>query len=145
MLVKQLERKNYQTVLTSHNTNLLSNSIMRPDCYFILTLSLIHILLLKIFALVSGLIIFPACFAFGVNPDSGFGLIFVTLPNIFNNMPLGQLWGGLFFIFGNYLGLLIPICFYNGQKGSISKTMQLGMYAFYPLHLLVLGMIGLLR
>lgn len=37
MLVKQLERKNYQTVLTSHNTNLLSNSIMRPDCYFILT------------------------------------------------------------------------------------------------------------
>lgn len=48
-------------------------------------------------------------------------------------------------IFGNYLGLLIPICFYNGQKGSISKTMQLGMYAFYPLHLLVLGLIGLLR
>lgn len=50
-------------------------------------------------ALISGLIIFPACFAFGVNPDSGFGLIFVTLPNIFNNMPLGQLWGALFFIF----------------------------------------------
>ncbi len=50
-------------------------------------------------ALISGLIIFPACFAFGVNPDSGFGLIFITLPNIFNHMPLGNIWGALFFIF----------------------------------------------
>ena len=50
-------------------------------------------------ALMAGLIIFPACFAFGVNPDSGPGLIFVTLPNIFNNMPLGRFWGTLFFIF----------------------------------------------
>lgn len=50
-------------------------------------------------AVVAGLIIFPACFAFGVNPDSGPGLIFVTLPNIFNNMAGGRIWGSLFFIF----------------------------------------------
>jgi len=50
-------------------------------------------------AIFSGLIIFPACFSFGVNPDSGPNLIFVTLPNIFNNMPLGRLWGSLFFVF----------------------------------------------
>lgn len=50
-------------------------------------------------AIVAGLIIFPACFAYGVNPDSGPSLIFITLPNIFNEMPLGQLWGGLFFLF----------------------------------------------
>lgn len=50
-------------------------------------------------AFVSGLIIFPACFAFGVSPDSGPGLIFVTLPNIFNHMPAGRLWGSLFFVF----------------------------------------------
>lgn len=50
-------------------------------------------------AFVSGLIIFPACFAYGVSPDSGPGLIFVTLPNIFNHMPAGRLWGSLFFIF----------------------------------------------
>ena len=50
-------------------------------------------------ALVSGLIIFPACFAYGVSPDSGPGLIFVTLPNIFNHMPAGRLWGSLFFVF----------------------------------------------
>ena len=50
-------------------------------------------------AFASGLIIFPACFAYGVNPDSGKSLIFVTLPNIFNNMSGGRLWGSLFFIF----------------------------------------------
>ena len=50
-------------------------------------------------ALLSGLIIFPACFAFGVNPDSGVNLIYVTLPNIFNAMSQGCIWGSLFFIF----------------------------------------------
>lgn len=50
-------------------------------------------------AFTSGLIIFPACFAFNTSVDSGPNLIFVTLPNIFNNMPLGQLWGSLFFVF----------------------------------------------
>ncbi len=50
-------------------------------------------------AFTSGLIIFPACFAYGVEPDSGPNLIFVTLPNIFNHMPLGRLWGSLFFLF----------------------------------------------
>ena len=49
-------------------------------------------------AFFAGLIIFPACFTHGVQPDSGMGLIFKTLPNIFNNMPLGRLWGTLFFL-----------------------------------------------
>ncbi len=50
-------------------------------------------------ALFSGLIIFPACYSFGVNADSGPNLIFITLPNIFNHMAGGRLWGSLFFIF----------------------------------------------
>lgn len=50
-------------------------------------------------AFTAGLIIFPACFAFGVAPDSGPNLIFVTLPNIFEHMALGRLWGSLFFVF----------------------------------------------
>lgn len=49
-------------------------------------------------ALISGLIIFPACFAFGVNPDSGPNLIFITLPNIFNSMAGGRFWGAIFFL-----------------------------------------------
>lgn len=50
-------------------------------------------------ALVSGLIIFPTCFAFDISPDMGPSLIFITLPNIFNNMAGGRVWGTLFFVF----------------------------------------------
>lgn len=50
-------------------------------------------------ALISGLIIFPACFAYGVNPGEGPSLIFITLPNVFNAMKFGNVWGTLFFIF----------------------------------------------
>ena len=50
-------------------------------------------------AIVSGLIIFPACFAFGINPGEGPGLVFVTLPNVFNEMAGGRVWGSLFFLF----------------------------------------------
>ena len=56
-------------------------------------------------ALCSGLIIFPACFAYGVQPDSGPSLIFITLPNIFANMPYGRLWGSLFFLFMAFAAL----------------------------------------
>ena len=50
-------------------------------------------------AFVAGLIIFPSAFAFGISPDQGSTLIFVTLPNVFNAMPGGRLWGALFFVF----------------------------------------------
>nr|PZN10941.1 MAG: sodium-dependent transporter [Caldicoprobacter oshimai] len=50
-------------------------------------------------SLIAGLIIFPACFAFNVDPGQGPGLVFVTLPNIFNSMAGGRIWGSLFFIF----------------------------------------------
>lgn len=53
-------------------------------------------------AIVAGLIIFPACFAFGISPDSGPSLIFITLPNVFNSMAGGRIWGSLFFIFMSF-------------------------------------------
>ena len=56
-------------------------------------------------AITAGLIIFPACYSYGVDPDAGPNLIFVTLPNIFANMPLGRLWGSLFFIFMAFAAL----------------------------------------
>ena len=52
-----------------------------------------------IVALMSGLIIFPACFSYGVSPTAGPNLIFVALPNVFNHMPFGRFWGGMFFLF----------------------------------------------
>lgn len=50
-------------------------------------------------AIMAGLIIFPACFAYDVQPDQGPSLIFITLPKIFSHMSMGQLWGALFFVF----------------------------------------------
>lgn len=50
-------------------------------------------------ALMAGLIIFPACFAYNVQADSGPSLIFITLPNVFNAMPGGRIWGAMFFLF----------------------------------------------
>ena len=67
--------------------------------------SVIIMLLDTFVALVAGLIIFPTCFAFGVNAGSGPGLVFVTLPNMFNNMPNGQIWGSLFFLFMSFAAL----------------------------------------
>ena len=56
-------------------------------------------------ALMAGLIIFPACFAYNVSPTQGVGLVFVTLPNMFNQMMGGRFWGALFFIFMTFAAL----------------------------------------
>ena len=53
-------------------------------------------------AFTAGLIIFPACSAYGVEAGSGPSLVFVTLPNIFNNLPGGRIWGSLFFVFMSF-------------------------------------------
>ena len=64
-------------------------------------------------ALMSGLVIFPACFAFGVDPGEGPGLVFVTLPNVFNQMPGGRLWGSLFFVFMSFAALSTVIAVFE--------------------------------
>ncbi len=72
-------------------------------------------------ALLAGLIIFPACFAFAVQPDSGPSLIFITLPSVFNQMPFGQLWGTLFFIFLSFASISTVIAVF---ENIISWTMD---------------------
>ena len=73
-------------------------------------------------ALSSGLIIFPACFAYGVQPDSGPSLIFITLPNIFNNIPGGRFWGSLFFVFMTFAAFSTVLAVF---EALISCTMDL--------------------
>lgn len=65
-------------------------------------------------ALATGLIIFPACFAFGVAPDSGPGLVFVTLPAVFEQMWLGNVWGCLFFVFLSFAAISTVIAVFEG-------------------------------
>ena len=64
-------------------------------------------------ALLSGLVIFPACFAFDVNPGEGPGLVFVTLPNIFNQMAGGRIFGALFFLFMSFAALSTVIAVFE--------------------------------
>ena len=72
-------------------------------------------------AFVAGLIIFPACSAFGVSTGEGPALVFVTLPNIFNAMPMGRLWGGAFFLFLSFAALSTVIAVF---ENIISFTMD---------------------
>lgn len=64
-------------------------------------------------AFMAGLIIFPACFAFNIKPDSGPSLIFITLPNVFNNMVGGRIWGTLFFLFMSFAAISTVIAVFQ--------------------------------
>lgn len=64
-------------------------------------------------ALMAGMIIIPACFAFGIEPGSGPSLIFITLPNIFNQMTGGYIWGTLFFVFLSFAALSTVIAVFE--------------------------------
>ena len=72
-------------------------------------------------ALMSGLIIFPACFAFGINPGEGPGLVFVTLPNVFNEMAGSRLWGTLFFLFMSFAALSTVIAVFQNIIACTSE------------------------
>lgn len=64
-------------------------------------------------AIMAGFIVFPACSAFGVSPDSGPGLVFITLPAVFTQMPGGQFWGALFFLFLSFAALSTVIAVFE--------------------------------
>ena len=83
----------------------------------------INIALLDTFVAVSaGLIIFPACSAYDIPTDSGPSLIFVTLPQIFNNLPYGRVWGSLFFVFMMFAAFSTVLAVF---ENIISCTMDL--------------------
>lgn len=68
-----------------------------------LTGEAVNVMVLDTFvAFMAGLIIFPACFAYGIEPGQGPSLIFITLPNVFNHMAGGRFWGTLFFLFMSF-------------------------------------------
>ena len=64
-------------------------------------------------ALIAGLIIFPACSAYGIDPGEGPGLVFVTLPNVFNHMTGGRIWGSMFFLFMTFAALTTIIAVFQ--------------------------------
>ena len=82
----------------------------------------VNVALLDTFvAITAGIIIFPACFAYNVPLDSGPPLIFVTLPNIFNNLASGRLWGTLFFIFMFFAALSTVLAVFENIAACVSE------------------------
>ncbi len=69
-------------------------------------------------AVMSGFIIFPACFSFGVEPDSGPSLVFITLPEVFSHMKGGRIWGSLFFLFMTFASLSTVIAVFENLIAS---------------------------
>ncbi|MDR1874450.1 MAG: sodium-dependent transporter [Synergistaceae bacterium] len=77
-------------------------------------------------ALFAGLIIFPACFAYNLEPNAGPGLIFVTLPVMFNNMPQGQgrIWSTLFFLFMSFAAMTTVVAVFELLIASSMETLH---------------------
>jgi len=69
-------------------------------------------------AIMSGLIIFPACFSFGIEPGQGPSLIFITLPEVFINMTGGRFWGTLFFLFMTFASFSTVTAVFENLVGS---------------------------
>ncbi len=76
-------------------------------------------------AICAGLIIFPACFSFGISPDSGPSLIFITLPNIFMGMEGGRIWGALFFLFMTFASFSTVIAVFENIFACLMDNFQL--------------------
>ncbi len=77
-------------------------------------------------ALLSGLIIFPACFSFGIEPDAGPSLIFITLPSVFINMTGGRIWGTLFFLFMTFASFSTVIAVFENLVGASMDNLGWG-------------------
>lgn len=73
-------------------------------------------------AIICGLIVFPACFTFGVDVGAGPKLVFVTLPNVFNSLPMGEFWGSIFFLFLSFAALSTVFAVF---ESLIACTMEL--------------------
>ncbi|MGP1535534.1 MAG: sodium-dependent transporter [Dialister pneumosintes] len=85
----------------------------------------IWIIMLDTFvAVMSGLIIFPACFSYGVDPGSGPNLLFVSLPNVFIHMPYGQIWGSLFFLFMIFASFSTVIAVFENLTSCFSELLD---------------------
>ena len=76
-------------------------------------------------AFMAGLIIFPACFSYGVEPDSGPSLIFVTLPNVFVNMAGGWIWGALFFLFMTFASFSTVIAVFESLVALLMDNLKM--------------------
>ena len=92
-------------------------------------------------AFMAGLIIIPSCYAYGLDPGAGPGLIFQTLPNMFNSMPMGRVWGALFFLFMIFAAMSTVVAVF---ENILSFGMDLNGWSRKKACLINLGLVALL-
>ncbi len=92
-------------------------------------------------AFVAGLVVIPACFAYGIEPAAGPGLIFKTLPNVFNDMPGGRIWGSLFFLFMIFAAISTVVAVF---ENIVNFGMELGGWSRKKSCLINVGLVILL-
>ena len=91
-----------------------------------LTSEAVRICALDTFVAISaGLIIFPACFSYGVSPDAGPSLIFITLPNVFTDMAGGRMWGTLFFLFMTFASFTTVVAVLENIIASMMELFRM--------------------
>ena len=91
-----------------------------------LTSEAVRICALDTFVAISaGLIIFPACFSYGVSPDAGPSLIFITLPNVFTGMAGGRVWGTLFFLFMTFASFTTVVAVFENIIASMMELFRM--------------------
>lgn len=76
-------------------------------------------------ALIAGFAIFPAVFALGLQPDSGSNLLFVTMSNVFMNLPFGRFFGVLFFLLMFFAALSSALGYLEPVSSSFTELLKI--------------------
>lgn len=94
-------------------------------------------------ALLAGVVIFPACFSYGIEPGAGPGLIFVTLVSVFSNMEYGQIWGGIFFLFMLFAAVSTLIAVFENLIGICMDLFDMSRVRAVTVNCLLVLLLGL--
>ncbi|MDL2255057.1 sodium-dependent transporter [Parabacteroides sp. OttesenSCG-928-K15] len=76
-------------------------------------------------ALLAGVMIFPAVFSFGIAPTAGPELVFITLPNVFAHMAMGNLWSIIFFVLLGIAALTSTISLHEVATAYVHEEMKM--------------------
>lgn len=105
--------------------------------------SIIITILDTLVALLAGIVIFPACFSYGIEPDAGPGLVFVTLVSVFSNMAGGILWGGIFFLFMLFAAMSTLIAVFENLIGICMDIFEISRIKAVLINIVVVIALGL--
>jgi NSS family neurotransmitter:Na+ symporter len=101
------------------------------------------VILDTLIAIMAGIIIIPACLSFGLEPDSGPSLLFITMPNVFNNMAGGRVWGTLFFIFMTFAALSTIVAVFENIIAITMEIWNISRHKSVKINMLLLSVLSM--